>query len=239
MSLLTGRTSMRRLSVRGREIQKWRHGAGWLIGECWQWGGWWMRMVGPTQWPQSGIRWCSNRISGMRSGTDPAAKITGSCKTERHLTRPTLTSTFSSKSFVEGSFPIDCRMGTTGHHTVQTSIRLTPLSGNLLRTKFDTFNRNWFSDSSRPWWMLQPPFQWRSCATELKMCANVSRPVLRLLVAILSISFSQCKNANSQLFSSIFGITIPPWPKKTHITYQCLLTILYQFFFFEKTAYLM
>ena len=194
----------RRLSVWVREIWKWWRSAGWLMGECWRWSGWWMTMVGRTPWPYSGIRRCCNSMSGRRSGTNPADKITGSCKTERHLTRPNSTSTFSSKRFVEGLSPVDCRWGTSGHYT----ILLTPLSGDLLRTKFDAFNRNWFQNNSRPWRTLQQPFQWRSCATQLKMCANAPRPESRLPVAISSISFSQCKNANSQLFNSIFGITV-------------------------------
>ena len=90
------------------------------------------------------------------------------------------------KDFLDGSSPIDCRWGTTGHHTNL----LTPLSGDLLRTKFDAFNRNRFQNYSRPWKTLQQPFQWRCCATQLKMCANAPRPVSRLPVAILSIPFS-------------------------------------------------
>ena len=74
-------------------------------------------------------------MSGQRSGTDPGADITGSCKTEQHLTRLTSTSTFSPKSFVEGSSLVNRQRGTTGHHTVRTSILLAPLSGDLLRTK--------------------------------------------------------------------------------------------------------
>ena len=41
-----------------------------------------------------------------------------------------------------------------------------------------------------------------------KMCANAPGAVSRLPVAIVSISFSQCKNADSKLFSSIFWVTI-------------------------------
>ena len=69
-------------------------------------------------------------------------------------------------------------------------------------------NRNWFQNNSRPWRTLQRPFQWRSCTTQLKMCGNAPRPESRLPVAISSISFSQCKNADHQLFNSIFGITV-------------------------------
>ena len=87
--------------------------------------------------------------------------------------------------------------GTIGHLTVQISILLTPLSGDLLRTMIDAFNRNRYQNYSRPWRTLQQPFQWRCCATQLKMCANAPRPVLRLLVAISSIPFSRCKNADS------------------------------------------
>ena len=195
---------MRKLNARGREIQKWWLGAGWLMGECWQWGGWWMRIVGPTPWPHSGIRRCCNSMSGQRSGTNPGTEITSSCKTEQHLTQPTSTSTFSSKGFLEGSSPVNRRWGKTGHYTFWISIRLTPL-----RIYWGPgTNRNLFQNNSKPWRTLQRPFQWRSCATQLKMCANAPRPVSRHAVAIASISFCRCKNADSQLFSSIFGITI-------------------------------
>ena len=63
-------------------------------------------MVGRSPWPHSGIRRCCNSMSGRRCGTNPAAKTSGSSKTELCLTQPTSTSTFSSESFVEGHLPL-------------------------------------------------------------------------------------------------------------------------------------
>ena len=105
---------MKSLNVWGKENQKWWHGAGWLMEECWRWGAS-IEMVGRGPWPHSGVRiWCNSM-----SGTNPAVGIIGSCRMKWHPTWPTSTSTFSSKRFVEESSPVDRRWGTTGHLTVQ------------------------------------------------------------------------------------------------------------------------
>ena len=88
-------------------------------------------------------------------------------------------------SHQKGSSPVERRWGTTCHHKVRISILLTLLSEDLLRTKFNAFNRNQFQNYSRPWGTLQQPFQWRCCAMQLKMCANAPRPVSRHLAANL------------------------------------------------------
>ena len=72
---------------------------GWLMGKCWRWGGWWMRMVGHSQWPCDGIRICYNSMYGWKSKIDQAQGVTGLCKMEQRLTQPTLTSTFSMTNF--------------------------------------------------------------------------------------------------------------------------------------------
>ena len=132
-------------------------------------------------------------MSGRRSGTNPANKITGSGKmVQQQLSHQ--------KNLVEGSFPVDRRWGTNGYHTVQISIILTPLSEDLSRAMFNAFNRNQFRNYSRPWRTLQQPFQWRWCAKQLKICANALRPVSRLPVAIWSISLSRCRKRRLSAF---------------------------------------
>ena len=162
-------------------------------------------MVCPTPLPHSSIRRCCNSMSGQRSRTNPGAEITGSCKTEQHLTQLTSTSTFSSKSFVEGSSPVNRHWGTTGHHTFWVSILLTTLSEDLLRTRNQP---ELIPEQQQAMTDVAATIPIEKLRDAAKMCANAPGAVSRLPVAIVSISFSQCKNADSKLFSSIFGVTI-------------------------------
>ena len=102
-----------RLNVRGREIWKWWHGEGWLMGECWRWGGWWTRMVGRSWWPCGGIRICYNSMYSRQSKIDQALGVTGLCKMEQRPAQPTSTSTFSITNFKQECSPFWSPLGHT------------------------------------------------------------------------------------------------------------------------------